>query len=115
MSAPLMEPVLDREVALSRVGGDVQLLKEIAALFLSEYPKILDELRAAAERGDARRLERTAHSLKGSVSNFGAGVAVEAARSLEAMGRAHQLAEAEQVIRTLELALAALHSELEQL
>ena len=115
MSAPIMDPVLDREVALSRVGGDAQLLKEIAVLFLNEYPKILDDLRSAAERGDARRLERTAHSLKGSVSNFGAGVAVEAARSLEAMGRGQQHAEADQVIRTLEVALAALGSELEQL
>ncbi|HLH37782.1 MAG TPA: Hpt domain-containing protein [Bryobacteraceae bacterium] len=115
MSAPSMDPVLDREVALSRVGGDVELLKEIAVLFLSEYPKILDELRSAAERGDARRMERTAHSLKGSVSNFGACAAVEAARSLEAMGRARQLEQAVQVIRTLELALAALGAELEQL
>jgi HPt (histidine-containing phosphotransfer) domain-containing protein len=110
-----MDPVLDREVALSRVGGDVELLKEIAALFLGEYPKILDELRSAAERGDARRLERTAHSLKGSVSNFGACPAVAAAGSLEAMGRAGRLEQAAPVIRDLERALAALGAELERL
>lgn len=110
-----MIPILDREVALSRVGGDAELLKEIAVLFLGEYPKILDELRLAAERGDSRKLERTAHGLKGSVSNFGAGVAVEAARKLEAMGRAQQFDGVACVIGDLELALTSLRRELEAL
>src|SRR5262249_1948141 len=61
---------LDRALALSRVGGDAELLKEIAMLFLEEYPRVLDELRNAIARGDARSVERTAHGLKGSVSNF---------------------------------------------
>lgn len=112
MSSPLMDSVLDREVALSRVGGDAELLKEIAVLFLGECPKILEDLHAAAASGDARRLERTAHALKGSVSNFGAGVAVEAARSLEAMGRAQQLAGAAPVLASLEQSLNALSTEL---
>lgn len=109
------ETAVDREVALSRVGGDVELLKEIAQLFLGDYPNTLADLHAAAASGDAKALERAAHGLKGSVSNFGARQAVEAARALEAMGRAQQLAEVEQVLRTLELALAALRPELESL
>lgn len=107
--------VFDRGIALSRVGGDAELLKEIAILFLADYPKSMNELRQAAEAGDARRVERTAHGLKGSVSNFGARPAVEAAMELETMGRAQELAEVEQVLRTLELALAALRPELESL
>jgi HPt (histidine-containing phosphotransfer) domain-containing protein len=58
---------------------------------------------------------RTAHGLKGSVSTFGAQAAMEAARTLEDMGRAQQLAELRQVLNTLELALAALRPELESL
>ncbi len=107
--------VFDRAIALSRVGGDTELLKEIAILFLDDYPKSLSELRNAAEAGDARRVERTAHGLKGSVSNFGARPAVEAAMELENMGRTQKLAEVEHVLRTLELALAALRPELESL
>ena len=110
-----MNPVLDREMALSRVGGDAELLKEIAVLFLGEYPKILDELHAAAVRGDAAGLERTAHSLKGSVSNFGASPVVDAARKLEAMGRARQIEQAAPLIGALEAALAALAQELQAL
>jgi two-component system sensor histidine kinase/response regulator len=109
------ESVFDRAVALSRVGGDVDLLKEIAVLFLDDYPKSLHELHQAVETRDARRLERTAHGLKGSVSNFGARPAVDAALQLETMGRAQKLVEVEQVLHTLELALAALRPELESL
>ncbi len=107
--------VFDKNVALSRVGGDAELLKEIAILFLDDYPKSLAELRAAVETGDARRLERSAHGLKGSVSNFGARSAVDAALQLEIMGRAQTLVQVEQVLHTLELALAALRPELESL
>ena len=109
------ETLLDRELALTRVGGDTELLKEIATLFLEDYPLTLAELRDALERGDATKVERTAHGLKGSVSNFGAQPAVEAARNIEYLGRAHQLAEVGQVLNTLELALAALRPELESL
>jgi HPt (histidine-containing phosphotransfer) domain-containing protein len=107
--------VFDKTVALSRVGGDVDLLKEIAILFLDDYPKSLIELREAIDAGDAKRVERTAHGLKGSVSNFGARPAVDAALRLETMGRAQKLVEVERVLQALELALAALRPELESL
>ncbi len=106
---------LDRALAMSRVGGDAELLREIAVLFLEDYPRVLDELRNAIARQDFRTVERTAHGLKGSVSNFGAAAAVEAARAIEVLGRTHQLGEVSQVIRSLELALAALRPELESL
>lgn len=115
MDAITSTAVLDRTVALSRVGGDAELLKEIAQLFLSEYPSMLEQLREALAAGDAKLVERTAHGLKGSVANFGAPAAVEAARMIEVLGRAQQLAEVQQVLRTLELALATLHPELEAL
>jgi hypothetical protein len=53
--------------------------------------------------------------LKGSVANFGAAAAVEAALILENMGRTRQLKEATQGLRNLELALSALRPELEAL
>jgi two-component system sensor histidine kinase/response regulator len=109
---------IDRQVALSRVGGDAELLKEIAQLFIDDYPRAMEDIRQAVNRGDAKSLERSAHGLKGSVANFGAPTAVEAARKLESMGRAAQLAkveEVQQVIHTLELALASLRPELESL
>jgi HPt (histidine-containing phosphotransfer) domain-containing protein len=106
---------LDRELALSRVGGDAELLKEIAALFMEDYPNVLAELRAAAARGDAQGVERAAHGLKGSVGNFGAQAAVDAAFQLEQMGRAGNLSRVREAIDALARALDALHPELKAL
>ncbi len=106
---------LDLELALSRVGGDIDLLKEIAHLFVQDYPKVLMELHQAVDSGDTQAVERTAHGLKGSVSTFGARAAMEAARTLENLGRARQTEELPQVLHKLELALTALRPELESL
>ena len=115
MSTEVAGTGIDRQVALSRVGGDTELLREIANLFLEEYPRAMTSLREALSRGDAKEVERAAHGLKGSVANFGARAAVDAALTIEGLGRARQLAEVEQALRTLDLALAALRPELESL
>jgi HPt (histidine-containing phosphotransfer) domain-containing protein len=107
--------VLDREDALARVGGDTELLAEIAGLFLVEYPRLLLELRIAMECRDALKLESAAHALKGSVANFGAKPAVELAHALERAGRAGDIELARNLIGGLEQVLAALHTELARL
>jgi two-component system, sensor histidine kinase and response regulator len=112
MSEQLQEQVLDRATALARVGGDLDLLKEIAALFLDEYPRELDDIHKALATGDAHLLERTAHGLKGSVANFGAAAAVEPAFQLEQLGRAGKLDQVPPALAALERALALLHAEL---
>lgn len=105
-------PVLDKETALHRVGGDPELLAEIGHLFLSEYPSLVDRMAAAIPAHDAQSLERAAHSLKGSVANFGAQPAVDAAFALEQAGRSGDLSRAPQLLTTLLQHLRTLHSEL---
>jgi two-component system, sensor histidine kinase and response regulator len=112
MSRHLQEQSLDRATALARVGGDLDLLKEIATLFLDEYPRALDEIHRALASGDAKTLERSAHGLKGSVANFGARAAVDAAFQLEQLGRAHKLDQVPPALAALEQTLASLHTEL---
>ena len=112
MNAQTPENALDRQVALARVGGDLELLREIAALFLEECPRAFAEIQVAVARGDAAKLENAAHALKGSVANFGARNAVEAAFRLEQMGRSHEMSYAEQMLRKLESALSAVCAEL---
>jgi two-component system, sensor histidine kinase and response regulator len=106
---------LDREVALTRVGGDAELLKEIAELFLENYQAWLAELREAGASGDAGAVERTAHGLKGSVANFGARDAVDAALKLEHLGRNHDLSAMPESLAALEAALETLRGDLESL
>ena len=112
MNEQLQEQVLDRATALSRVGGDLDLLKEIAALFLEEYPRELDDIHKALATGDAHMLERSAHGLKGSVANFGARAAVDAAFQLEQLGKAGKLDQVPPALSALERTLACLHAEL---
>ncbi len=106
---------MDRTVALSRVGGDAELLHEIGQLFLEEYPTLLTRLAAAVANQDARTVDRTAHSIKGSVANFGAPAAYQAALELEQMGHTGNLVDAPRHLGELERALATLHAELEVL
>ncbi len=107
MNTPAPQNVLDLQLALARVGGDKQLLREIAVLFIEECPRAVAEIRAAVASGDAAKLETTAHALKGSVANFAARDAVAAAFDLEQMGRANEMSQAEGMLRKLESALSA--------
>jgi HPt (histidine-containing phosphotransfer) domain-containing protein len=107
--------VLDHEVAMARVGGDAELLKELAQLFLEECPRLMTELRQAHQQGDAKQVERTAHGLKGSVANFGAKAAVDAAWQIEQLGKGGKLEAVEEIMRSLDLALFSLNAELAQL
>jgi two-component system sensor histidine kinase/response regulator len=104
---------LDESLALSRVGGDSELLREVVELFLSDYPHTLDKIREAVAAHDRTGLEHHAHSLKGSVSTFGAQEAFEAAMALEQKGRSGDLTNAEAGLSQLECALTALRPELE--
>ena len=106
---------LDESLALSRVGGDVDLLKEVIELFLNDYPDTFEKIRSAVDGSDANALEHHAHSLKGSVSTFGAGPAFEAAFALEKQGRERDLRGAREGLSRLEKALAALRPELQLL
>jgi two-component system, sensor histidine kinase and response regulator len=106
---------LDRKAALDRVGGDVDLLKDIAHVFLDDCPRALAELRSAAARGEGPVVERVAHGLKGAASNFGASRVVAASLAIEQMGRAGKIDEFAAAMATLEAALVDLRGELEGL
>jgi PAS domain S-box-containing protein len=106
---------LDESLALSRVGGDVDLLKEVIELFLDDYPSTLERIKSAVAASDASALEQHAHSLKGSVSTFGASRAFEAAFALEKQGRNGDLRDVQEGLLQLEQALEALRPELESL
>ncbi len=100
--------ILDRAVALERVEGDLELLSEISSLFLEECPRLLSEIRSAVEQGDSEALHRAAHALKGSVGNFGAAPAFQAALHLERLGRSARLDEAGEAYRHLESEISRL-------
>ena len=106
---------LDEALALTRVGGDFELLREVCGLFLDDYPRALEKIRHAVAVNDASAVEHHAHSLKGSVSTFGAKDVFDCALALEKQGRSGNLSGALDGLRTLENALQALRPDLEAL
>lgn len=106
---------MDEALALTRVGGDAELLREVVELFLDDYPPALERIRTAVAAQDASAVEHHAHSLKGSVSTFGAKRAFEAAFALEKQGRAKDLTGVETSLCELENALNELLPELQAL
>jgi HPt (histidine-containing phosphotransfer) domain-containing protein len=106
---------LDHESALERTGGDVELLKELAGLFLQEYPKLIANLRAAVKARDPKKVDSSSHALKGAVANFGARAAVDAALWLEGRGRSGDMEGIEDGLAALEKVLEPLLGELKAL
>jgi signal transduction histidine kinase/CheY-like chemotaxis protein/HPt (histidine-containing phosphotransfer) domain-containing protein len=107
--------VLDRTVAIDQAGGDPAVLRDLVGIFRRESGSLLAEIRTAAERGEARALERAAHRLKGALATMGAGRALVQADDLEARGRAGDLSRASQALARLREELARLDPELEAL
>jgi len=106
---------IDLDAALERVGGDFDVLREVAGLFLEESPRLMADVEQALQTGDGQRLARAAHSLKGSVSTFCAQQAYEAARALETAGSDENLSQAARDLVRLSSALDALARELSAL
>jgi HPt (histidine-containing phosphotransfer) domain-containing protein len=105
----------DRAEVLERVCGSLALLHELIGLFLEDSSLWLREIRAALRAGDAARLARAAHTLRGSVSSFGARPSEEAAGRLEAFALEGDLPAAREGFRALEGALAGLRAALAEL
>ena len=103
------EAVHDRPALLTLVGDDEELLNEIVALFLREYPRLLGGIHAALASGDVQALQFSAHALKGSVGNMAAPRTLRAAMDLEAIARADRLPAAGEALATLERELSHLH------
>jgi two-component system sensor histidine kinase/response regulator len=93
--------IIDRSEALERVGGDVELLRELIEVFLQDCPRMMEEASEAMQAGDVAKLKRAAHSLKGSVGILGARAAFEAALRLETLTRQGDLSQAEAAWREL--------------
>jgi two-component system, sensor histidine kinase and response regulator len=90
---------------LAHFEGDAELVRELAEIFLRECPRLLHDLRAAIQNADAQALERSAHSLKGSVGNFSVSMAHTSANQLEMLGKSGSTEGAAQIFAALETQL----------
>ena len=108
-------PAVDVSAALDRVGGDNGLLRELADLFLEDYPRQLAIIEEAIANQDPETVEREAHGLKGAVANFSAAETEGAARNLEYAARERRNAEIPLLFDRLKEQLSRVRAELTRL
>ncbi len=99
--APAKTITIDAREVMARVEGDMGLLGEIVELFIDESSRQLDEIRDAIARDDHESLERAAHSVKSSISNFAAKDAFDAAQRLETIAHSGDMTNAREAYETL--------------
>ncbi|MBM3301486.1 MAG: response regulator, partial [Deltaproteobacteria bacterium] len=96
--------VLDEAELLDQVEGDRALLKQVVDVALKQCPLRLSEIRQAVDGGDAEKLYRIAHPLKGMAGQLAAHAAWQAAFKLESMGRSGDMSRASEAMDELETA-----------
>jgi len=107
-------PVLDRDMLDEQIFGDADFLLELVRVFTTDSAATLDAIAAALGAGDASAIEYGAHRLKGSLGALAALAACDAARRLEATGKAGDLVGAARAWDVLQRELARLRPELER-
>ncbi len=108
--------ILDKATILDRLGGDEEIFVVMADMFLQDCENYCGEIDLALAAGDAVRLHREAHTVKGLLATFaddeGAALAgaleqrAKAALALDGFGPA-----TEEVKARLRLLAAALRAE----
>lgn len=101
VAAPSVPPV-DLNEALEVVGGDVEILREAAAISLEELPVELAALKQGVEASNAKIVEAKAHRLKGVMGNLGGLPAREIGQKLETLGERGELAAAPALFKLFE-------------
>jgi HPt (histidine-containing phosphotransfer) domain-containing protein len=102
--------------ALERLDGDKEFFAEIVGEFLSDYPRSLAEIEAAAVSGNYESLNHAAHSMKSALANLGAMSASGFCFELEKIGRFKQeITRAPALVGELRSAVARFESLFKQL
>ena len=83
------QPDGDDELAalLSAFNNDVAFFSDVAGMFISDYPPMIETVAKALNKGDWEAVGRTAHALKGMARNFQVEGAAEAALALEQLAQ----------------------------
>ncbi len=104
--------VLDELIAM--LGNDLDFASGLVNDFLEDGAELIGNIRSAYEGGNAKELERAAHTLKSSSATFGATEASQLCKELEALGKNSLIQDTETVrlIGELELLFKTVSQEL---
>ena len=88
----------DRDALLANLGGDHELMQQLAELYLNDETALRQQLDEACDSDDLQAIHQAVHSLKGAIANFSADSAMAAATALESLCRNGETAELDQAI-----------------
>ena len=94
------------------LGGDDDVMRELADAFLSQSPRLIEDARVAAAARAGDRLARAVHTLKSSAATLGATQLAHLARDLEADAMAGTVRDAPARVRALATEYASVEHEL---
>jgi two-component system, sensor histidine kinase and response regulator len=100
--------VFDEPGALSHVGGDRNLLKELIRLFRADVPTRIKNMSRALRLQDGEALRMAAHAFKGALAAVGAGRGTELASALEQLAGSGEFDRAGAMLTELSNHLAVL-------
>ena len=93
--------VIDWDQLIGRLG-DEDIIREVVDVYVDDNRERLSMLHAAVGDKDAQGIRTHAHALKGAAANLGAECLSEAAKHLEAAGRAGDLSGIEELVREVD-------------
>lgn len=102
----------DPNAAIERLGGDIELYKDLLYALFQGVSGQYAALEAAVKKGDAAAMHHSAHSVKGLAATCGADRVAECACELEDLGRSSETSGANQAFANLEVAFQSAQQEL---
>ena len=106
---------LNENALLATVGGDRDLVLELAQIFLEELDPRMAEIRNSIDDKDCERLRFSSHTLKGSASAITANRVASSAAALEKIAVSENLKAAPRILSELEMEVDQLRTRLASL
>ena len=114
-----MDQVLDMSVVEELLSfsddGDPELLLDLIQMFLDDGPEKVRAVHEGLQAGDFEKMERAAHSLKGSSGNLGARLLQDTCEKIQLATRQRQLDESRRLTTDLDREFADAEAALRQL
>jgi HPt (histidine-containing phosphotransfer) domain-containing protein len=114
----MSDEIIDREIlqGIRDIAGDQadELLQELIQNYLEDAPESLRRIKEAIVQRDATQLEESAHALRSISLNLGATKFAQICQSLEFMGRAGHMDDANELLNRLVIAFEDIKSVLKQ-
>lgn len=102
------------DALVERLGADETLARELVAIFLGDYPRIMSALREAVAHGTSDEVRQAAHAVKGCVANFTDVGPTPVALALETLAREQETNAYPEALASLEQEMKAFVEQLER-